>query len=359
MTIIKNPQKRVQPQLRENSLTQKTSEMFKNQFSERTKEFSANLANFADKSKLEKVFAPKTYKDTNKGVYFAALALSYVCNLISILTAFTFTFLFLFNSTKHLNINLAFTISLFVGVVSVFLLELIKRNSVRIAIKSMLMYRVARFDMVSVSVVTFVLSVSLSFFGAKMLPNTIAETPKFIDIDSLQSAYIERINKATELHTYKPTKTLTKTGAQLLQKLETERIEAIQSANDYNKGVQSDSTTQIVGLEYTFCTVSIVNEILLILCIFFILNYQFRCYLEILAHDTTQSEASESELQISHSVHPHFAPAQRPKKIGFSNLKTGQKVCDCCNNTYTSNHKKQRFCSNDCRYKYHRENKTN
>jgi len=338
--------------------------MFKNQFSERTKEFSTNLAAFADKSKLQKTFAPKTYKDTNKGVYIGGVVLSYLCNFVSILTAFSFTFLFLFTSTAQLGTTFAVAVSISVAALFVALLELIKRGSLGTVIKTVIQYRTFRFDMAIVAFVTVAISVVLSFYGAKMLPDALTSAPTLINIDSVQTVYAEKIAATTILHTYKPTKTLTKTGAQLVQSLESERIQSVQDAKTENEKIQSVQGATVAGLEYTFCTVSLCNELLLILCLVFMLNYQFQCYLELLAHEAPNEDGVQSVTEPIQSVQgvkfeaPHGVTGQRPSKIGFNNLKMGQKVCDQCNGVYSSNHKKQRFCTDTCRYAYHRAKAT-
>ena len=337
--------------------------MFKNQFFERTKEFSTKLTAFADKSKLQKTFAPKTYRETNKGVYIGGVVLSYLCNFVSILTAFTFTFLFLYNSTMQLGTTFAVAVSVSVAALFVALLELIKRGTLHTVVKTAIQYRAFRFDMAIVAFVAVAVSVVLSFFGAKMLPDALTPAPDLINIDSIQNVYTAKIASATELHTYKPTKTLTKTGAQLIQALESERVQSVQDAKTENEKIQSVQGATVAGLEYTFCTVSLCNELLLILCLVFMLNYQFECYLEILAHEAPNEDNTQTIAEPIQSVQgvkfeaPHGVTGQRPK-IGFSNLQTGQKVCDHCNGVYNSNHKKQRFCSDACRYAHHRAKAT-
>lgn len=334
--------------------------MFKNEFFERTNLFSTKLGAENRKNKLQSMFAPKSYAETNKGIFLGSLALSYVCNLISIISSLTFISIFLFLSTMQLGKTPAILIAIVVGSLCVGLIEVIKRGAIRTTIKQFLMYRTFRFELAIIVLLSVCFSVVTSFYGAKQLPAMVTPAPNLVNIDSIQNVYNEKIESATTLHTYKPTKTLTKTGASLIAQLESERATAVATAMQQNNTTLKESKNEVQGLEYTFCTIVGVNEFLLILCVLFVMYYQFRSYLEIRAHEepeTIQDPKEGVKVQekpkfkpLEGNIEPHQISA---RKIGFSPLAKNEKICKNCGSTFTHNHKKQKYCNTECRMQYH------
>lgn len=342
------------------STLSKFKTMFKNEFFERTNLFSAKLGAENRKNKLQSMFAPKSYADTNKGIYWGALSLSYVCNLISIISALTFISLFIYQSTMQLGTTPAILIAISVGALCVCLVEIIKRGAIHTTIKQFLMYRTFRLELAIVVLLTVFFSVLTSFYGAKQLPQLTNNAPMLVDVDSIQSLYTKKIEDATILHTYKPTKTLTKTGASLIAQLESERAGAISEAKQANVQALESSQQTVQDLEYTFCAIVGANELLLILCVLFVIYYQFRSYLELRAHETPKEiEHTKEEVKSSQTAkfepsggreHPHQVSA---RSIGFRALAENEKICKNCGSTFTHNHKKQKYCNTECRMQYH------
>jgi len=95
--------------------------------------------------------------------------------------------------------------------------------------------------------------------------------------------------------------------------------------------------------------------------VLFGIYYNFKSYVEMLSlaspknapHGSQNEPTSERMESIEMIPHTATGAAQR-HKIGFTAL-PANKVCETCNTGYTSNHKKQRFCSDACRFTYHRE----
>jgi hypothetical protein len=340
--------------------------MFKNEFFERTNLFSTKLGAENRKNKLQSMFAPKSYAETNKGIFWGSLALSYVCNLVSIISSLTFISLFLYQSTMQLGTTPAILIAVVVGVFCVSLIEIIKRGAIRTTIKQFLQYRTFRSELAIVAILTVLFSVATSFYGAKQLPQLTTPAPLLVNVDSIQNVYSVKIENATTLHTYKPTKTLTQTGASLIAQLESERASEIAELKRANTQMVEDSQKAVQGLEYTFCTIVGINELLLILCVLFVMYYQFRSYLELRAHEEQEpTQYTKEEVKTPQTAkfkpsedkqHPHEVSA---RTIGFSALAESEKICKNCGSTFTHNHKKQKYCNTGCRMQYHNRKRQN
>ena len=334
--------------------------MFKNEFFERTNLFSAKLGAENRKNKLQSMFAPKSYAETNKGIFWGSLALSYVCNLISIISSLTFISIFLYQSTLQLGATPAILIAIVVGSLCVGLIEIIKRGAIRTTIKQFLMHRTFRLELAIIVVLSVCFSVLTSFYGARELPAMVASSPSLVNIDSIQNVYNNKIKSATTLHTYKPTKTLTKTGASLIAQLESERATAVETAMQQNNITLKESKDNVQGLEYTFCAIVGVNEFLLILCVLFVMYYQFRSYLELRAHEEPETIQDPKE-GVKVQGKPKYKPLENnnsphqisARKIGFAPLAKNEKICKNCGSKFIHNHKKQVYCSTQCRMQYH------
>jgi len=334
--------------------------MFKNEFFERTNLFSTKLGAENRKNKLQSMFAPKSYAETNKGIFWGSLALSYVCNLVSIISSLTFISLFLYQSTMQLGTTPAILIAVVVGALCVGLIEIIKRGAIRTTIKQFLQYRTFRLELAIVVVLAFLFSVATSFYGAKQLPQLTTPAPVLANVDSIQNVYSAKIEEATTLHTYKPTKTLTKTGASLIAQLENERASEVAELKRANTQTIEESQKAVQGLEYTFCTIVGINELLLVLCVLFAMYYQFRSYLELRAHEQPETtQYTKEEVKAPQTAkfkpsedkqHPHEISA---RTIGFRALSENEKICKNCGSSFRHNHKKQKYCNTQCRMQYH------
>ena len=334
--------------------------MLKNEFSERTNVYSSKLGAEFHKNKLHQMFAPKTYAQTNKSTFLAANVLSYICNAISILSAVVFIGVFLHQSTMQLGTITSIVFAVVLSSLLVFLVEVIKRGALHAAIKQYLMYKKFRVELAIVSIIAVLFSVFTSFYGAKQLPQITTPSVATINVDSIQNVYTAKIDKATVLHTYKPTNTITKQGAKIIAQLEVERATEIERARTENQTAQISAESRVQKLEYTFCTVVAINELLLILCVLFVLNYQFRSYLELRAHEPTETPKDTKDLQKSLKtenrgqfegvLQPHQVSA---RGIGFRNLATNEKSCKNCGEIFVHNHKKQLYCNTSCRMQYH------
>jgi hypothetical protein len=333
--------------------------MFKNEIIEHTNKYVAKLCTDANKSKLERMFEPKSYAQNNRGAYLGSLVLSYICNLISVLSAFAFLTLSLSALFFKTSPFYSYVISGALALCLVALIEYLKRNSLNVLIKDLFQYRKIRYELLFVAIITLSFSILTSYFGAQKLPKIAQREIVLQNVDSLQNAYLERIESAIILHTYKPTKTLTKKGAKIIESLENERIEAIKSANEHNEKLSERSENSTNRLAITLSLVAASLELLFLLSLMFVIYYQFRSYLELRAHQSTKTPLStKNQLEaLKTPKNEQRAHNVTARNIGFSNLAENERKCVNCDSVYLVNHKKQKFCSSGCRVKYHNESR--
>lgn len=339
--------------------------MFQNKFFINTNKLSANLTQNSEKSKLLNEFKERTYQDTNKQLNLYIKCIKFICSSVSVLTAFSFFAMFIYLSINHLiGFYPAAVISVCIGFTGVAILEVAKTNSIDTLTKEYLQYKIFRIELFLIAALCLSVSVITSYQGAKELPTITAPPAIITNIDSIKQDYTKRIEQAIILNTYKPTNTLTKTGAKIVQALEQDKAKEVQSAQATNLTNVQSVQGKIKGLELTFCSVSALIEVFILLCSFYGVFYRFNCYLEALANedsdtpqDTTQDTEQPQKTTIQHTGNAAPITNNAGQRIGFYDVK--QKTCTNCGEHFISNHKKQIYCTDSCRFSFHAKNKKN
>jgi len=334
--------------------------MFQNKFFDNTNKLSANLTQNSDKNKLLNEFKEQTYKDTNKRIVQYVQCIKYVCSGVSVITAFAFFAMFIYLSTCNiLGVYVSYILSALIAFVGVFLLENAKTNSINTLSKLFLQYRTIKKELAIIAFLCFSTSILTSYKGAQALPTITATQPQLHNIDSIQAHYTKRIEQAITLGTYKPTNTLTKKGAAIVETLENNRATDVQAARMQNEQATAAASTEIKSLEVVFCAVSLCIELFILLCTFYVVFYRFNCFLEAIANGEDEDEDGNSIISEKTpflatkqpTAHNPTTATETGQRIGFYDIK--QKQCNNCGERFVSNHKKQLYCTDTCRFSFH------
>lgn len=327
--------------------------------------------------KAQQIFKHRSNAERHKGTNLASIALSYVCNVFSGLTTMIASTFIIYQSLSSIDHYFALIVALIFSLVLVCIIETIKRHSLKEFIIDAIQYKKANFGLAFIVLLFCGVSILSSYKGAKLLPELTKVEPNLINVDSLQTAHQKQIADATILHTYKPTKTLTKRGSVIISDMQQEKRQAIAEAKATNKE-RSEANKSNIELDSTlFAGIALSVELLFIISFLFSMHYYFKCYLENIAVSqeqkqtstnisTTENEFStnnvqdENIVQRGNATEAAEAPkAEAKKQIGFKvydneKRQLGTRICKHCGKGYTHKHNRQKFCTTACRMEYHK-----
>jgi hypothetical protein len=169
------------------------------------------------------------------------------------------------------------------------------------------------------------------------------------------------------LHTYKPTKTLTKQGAQLIAAIQAEKMQVIENARTKNDDATRGKSEAIKTDSFLLAGIAIAVELFFFLCLGFSINFYWRCYLEQVSEQAEQlptptpiERTGATSPEPMTTAEGHQAP--KAQQIGFviyeanenrtnenRTIQPGNRVCLNCEKEYTPRHHKQKYCSDACR----------
>jgi len=316
--------------------------------------------------KVQSLFRHRPHSERHRHTNKAAVLLGYLCNLLSGLTSGTVVGWLLFKSFAPIGFYFALTASLLLSATFIILLETIKRHSAKETLINAIQYRTFSPMLAGVLIVVSSVSVLSSWYGAKLLPELTYTPPTLANIDSIRTGFDTQIAAATVLHTYKPTKTLTKQGAAIIAGMQAEKLQAIDRATQSNDNSLETHTGNLKADSNLFAGIALFVEGLFILCFWFSMSYYWQCYLETVgSQQQPQTEPTPNGVQYTAQppIEPHQAPTGH--RIGFINYenrinenrfdaenKDGTRICKNCNEWYTHKHHKQKYCCDKCRIAY-------
>lgn len=335
--------------------------MFTNIKEKKTNEFVAKVTNESDKSKIVDYFRDKTAAEKGKKLAAWAAVLGFICNAISFLSASTFVSIIIYSlSFAAVGHWFAVGLSVVIGIGFSIVIEYLKTDSTTNTIKEFLQYRKVRKDLLLTAIFTITLSIVLSFFGAKYVPQATAAAVVSINVDSIKQSFESKIKQTTILHTYKANNTLTKQGAAAVAELEKEKRNEIATAAAANEKAAAANDSEIQSNELLFCSIAAANEIILLLCLLLVINYKFNCYIEAIADSEPQTTNEPLRATFLSESEPRQAP-QAKQKIGFFvdnndnrnegniNENSSLRTCENCHTKYVHKHHKQKYCKDACR----------
>lgn len=334
----------------------------------------SNVQQIAEKA--QQIFKHRSNAERHKGTNLASIVLGYTCNLFSGLTTMVASTFIIYQSLKSVNHYFALIVALIFSLVLVCIIEAIKRHSLKECIIDAIQYKKINFGLAFIVLLFCGVSVLSSYKGAQLLPQLTTAELELINIDSLQAKHEKQIADATILHTYKPTKTLTKRGSAIISDMQEEKRQAIAEAKATNKE-RSEANKDSIELDSTlFAGIALGVELLFIVSFLFSMHYYFKCYLETIAIDqekhqtkkpdfkeVTKIVQGENTTQTDKQNTPSEAPrAEAKRQIGFklyesrkNVISEGTRACLHCNKAYVHKHNKQKFCSTSCRMEHHKK----
>jgi len=363
-----------------------------NPHSQRHKEFD-NTRLF---KRLADKHTPKPYWKAYRGIHNAVSGVSLLFNALSALTASALVYFFILGLTSS---------PLAAGVLTITLLgalEYMKRETGAKLFHGYLQFKSAAFGLVATVVLLSAISTAASYFGAAQIVESLTPPPALADVAEETSgiegqiAGIDQQIQAAQRNTWQGKLTpraqrtverLTESRAALTDEL-TRTRERVDIANDE---LAETHTGEMTTNASTFALFTLICEIALIACLYFMQYYDYRSFSEYAisrdknaqnAHAGTQNGYRTQGTQNGNAgTHNGYRTQpvtnetqQRP--IGFQygatkqhtqnvtqnvtssnegNAGTESRFCAHCGTTYIYGHSRQKFCSDACRIKNWKE----
>lgn len=316
-------------------------------------------------------FCSKSYRDENMHVYTATNWISIFLQVSSAALAVAF-----FAALLPVN----YYIAIFIALVICSVVEIAKRIFITAAFKAYLKGNSDLFSL-AISLLLIAVSIASSYFGGQISGEAISSNQgeiiatRAIYEDSLISVYgteIQSLKKrAEEINSLRP-----KRWAKTLMPAEYEELSAVNKRIDFLMGEQSSKlaaseaeATRAINEDKSSSSfsgkitavISIVFELLNLLCFMFMSKYLHNVYLEELLNDNRLNDHSINDSRskidpvISDPVISDPGIQKPGPQIGFQpptvkhNLQTGNRICKNCEGVYVYKSFAQKFCSDKCR----------
>jgi len=350
-----------------------------NPHSQHHKEF-ANSRLF---KRLEEKHQPKPYWKQYQGIYRAIVGTSFLFNILSALTASAVVFFFIQGLTGSATASAVITVLLLA------VLEYMKRETAAKLFHGYLQFKSAAFGLVATVVLLSAISTTASYFGAAQIVESLTPPPALADVAEETSgiegqiAGIDQQIQAAQRNTWQGKLTpraqrtverLTESRAALTDEL-TRTRERVDIANDE---LAETHTGEMTTNASTFALFTLICEIALIACLYFMQYYDYRSFSEYAisrdknaqnAHAGTQNGYRTQGTQ-NGSAGTHNGYRTQPvtnetqqRPIGFqygaakqhtqnvTQNVTQNRFCAHCGTAYIYGHSRQKFCSDACRIK--------
>jgi predicted nucleic acid-binding Zn ribbon protein len=333
--------------------------------------------------RLEEKHQPKPYWKQYQGIYRAIVGTSFLFNILSALTASAVVFFFIQGLTGSATASAVITVMLLA------VLEYMKRETGAKLFHGYLQFKSAAFGLVATVVLLSAISTAASYFGAAQIVESLTPPPALADVAEETSgiegqiAGIDQQIQAAQRNTWQGKLTpraqrtverLTESRAALTDEL-TRTRERVDIANDE---LAETHTGEMTTNASTFALFTLICEIALIACLYFMQYYDYRSFSEYAisrdknaqnAHAGTQNGYRTQGTQNGNAgTHNGYRTQpvtnetqQRP--IGFEYGATKQhtqnvtqnvtenRFCAHCGTAYIYGHSRQKFCSDACRIK--------
>jgi hypothetical protein len=356
---------------------------------ETTNPHSDRHADFNNKrlfDRLEAKHKPKPYWKQYRILYLAVLGASFLFHILSACTAAALVYFFLFGLTGSLAMSGTLTLA------ALGALELTKRETSSKFFHTRLQFGKMSGGLLAAVLGLSVISTAASYFGAEKTVHQFAKGPALVNADSttqplrLQITDIDRqINDAAKM---KWKGKLTVQGQNTLAALTSAKADLMAEQTRQQKRIDGNNDTALEEHKTTttnngqqFAAFTLLSEILLILCLFYIQYYDFRSFAEYAhAHAETtpeppgpQAKATNGATQ-QNPVHAFSGngnglPKNERQPIGFAYANRNAPArtqtvitenatqpgndhlrnCEWCQRPYTYGHRRQKFCNDQCR----------
>lgn len=325
-----------------------------------TDHFSESFKRFQDSrqfKRLQDKYKVRPYFERAKALKIASDVSSYVLNAFSAATAFLLVYTFLNSLLPAKGLSIAFSLVFLFG------LEALKRLTVPVIFKDYLQFKKVSWGAVLFAGLLSSGSIASSYFGAKEAVQLLAPDVELVDVAAVRAPYETRLealqaDKADAMkQTWKGKQTVQ--AAKRLNVIQQQEAEiqaallvAVQEAKDTNALTQSSHATNTTLKAGHFAGVTLVFELLLLLCLYFSELYDFRSLAEFSTHKASDVQGEQKSVQVTQGQHNgrNVIAGFQTNAMRYNATKQG---CNHCGNAYEKKTSWQKYCSTECRLNAH------
>ena len=360
---------------------------YKNPFDIKVKDKEDFIIDSKTLDKARDMYGDKPYMVRMRKPMLASWLLRSVCNAISIMTLMAvIAFVFYGPMGRIVGGDAAAYVVCVAGIGLAFITELMKNAFADLVFVYYFKYKtIAKMAAIALVVIVATSTVG-SYLGGAAIP---AATTKVASFDGSEfeereeelRAEIDQVRKTTSWKGK-----ATKATNQQIAAIQTQQAALLaekQAAQAAFSSDRQEQKEQIMHYEYIFGAIALINEVIIILCSIFIAYYYYRVTLETEDDLLIDSSGANSPTVATTTAPPppptmptiptttpstgQPAPPSNRKPIGFytsdevetviikpdtpgNNKNPHLKECEHCQKQYQYNAKKQKFCSNECRW---------
>lgn len=235
--------------------------------------------------RLSEKHRPKPYWRQYQGIYRAVLGTSFLFNVLSALTASAVVFFFIQGLTGSM------TASLIITVILLSVLEFMKRETSAKLFHGILQFKNWNYGLLFTVIALSAISTTASYFGAAQVVESLTPPPALADVAEQtagienQIAGIDQQIAAAQRNTWQGK--LTARAARTVERLTESRaaltdelMRTRERTDMQNDEVQSEHLSETMSNAGTFAMFTLICEIALIACLFFMQYYDFRSFAE-------------------------------------------------------------------------------
>lgn len=308
--------------------------------------------------RLQKKYQVRPFFERAKPLKNIAEGSSYLLNVFSASTAFLLVFSFL----KSL---LPFqALAVFFAVCFLVCLEGLKRFSIPVMFKTFFQFKRLNFGAVSFSVFLSVVSIGSSYFGAKEAVQLLTPEVSLVSLEEVRKPFEQRLqqlqaDKADAMkqtwkgkQTVQAAKRLNTIQDQEAQ-LQAALLQAVQQAETKNAESLTKHTSGKDLKAGHFAAVTMLFELLLLLCLWYCEFYDFRSLAEFVRYEGKTAEKQPKSESLSSAVHAHTE--EKRTVIQPFSLNAMRYSCEKCKKNFERKTSWQKYCSTECRMQAHAE----
>jgi hypothetical protein len=335
-------------------------------FIPQTDHFSESFRKFQDSrqfKRLQDKYKVRPFFERQRPLKVISDIGGYVLGVFSAATAFLFVWGFVQDLLSFKVLSAVFAVAFLVG------LEALKRLTLPGVFKTFFQFRKIAAGQIAFAVFLSVASIASSYFGAKQAVKMLTPEVQLVSLEDVRKPYEERLrtlqaDKADAMkQTWKGKQTVQ--AAKRLNTIQNQEAEvqaamlrAVQGAQTENSMEQQAHTADTHVNAEAFAGVTLVFELLMVLCLWYAELYDFRSLAEFAAH-TRQTEGSGSP-HPTPNTEPHTKPNAlngRPVIAGFQTnaMRYAGDTCLHCKQHYERRTSWQKYCSTSCRIEAHAE----
>lgn len=358
-----------------------------NHFDTQRNEFQQETTNKALDKKLEQLFTPKTYFERWRHFNTSAMVLSYVCNFLSSVTAFTIlSFLFYSSFNGVFPVAAVIPLSVLLSLLVVAIMEAMKRFSTANFLRGIFQEKKTNSLLLGLVLFCCGCSVITSFYGAKNIPNLtrkqpVEVQPNITNKDSIKAFYSGLLaTKQKTINNYLPSIKMSGTARKTVAKLESEitslhlKMETAlnQASKKDSQNVVATKTINRQAVEnfkaaqtsegYNLTLIALSFELVFLLCLIFNWLFYWNCYIERASTGGNQQAIDKQEKQPQQKQQPQqrptivqgFLQGLQPQKKDITSAVNTEAVkytrhCGYCSAPFMHKVHNQKFCKEKCR----------